>query len=72
MQEVDDKTLLPNPDGPDPVTPAFRDEEGELNPEFLAAAADAIDASDADLLQRLVEDLHSFPTRRSSNLKSVV
>lgn len=58
MQEVDDKTLLPNPDGSDPVTPAFRDEEGELNPEFLAAAADAIDASDADLLQRLVEDFH--------------
>jgi len=58
MQEVDDKTLLPNPDGSDPVTPVFRDEEGELNPEFLAAAADAIDASDADLLQRLVEDFH--------------
>ncbi|MGF9758445.1 magnesium transporter [Microvirga sp. 0TCS3.31] len=58
MQEVDDKTLLPNPDGSEPVTPAFRDEEGELNPEFLAAAADAIDASDADLLQRLVEDFH--------------
>jgi magnesium transporter len=58
MQEVEDKTLLPNPDGPDPVTPAFRDEEGELNPEFLAAAADAIEAADADLLQRLVEDFH--------------
>ncbi|WP_201862819.1 magnesium transporter [Microvirga soli] len=58
MQEVDDKTLLPNSDGANPVTPAFRDEEGELNPEFLAAAADAIEASDADLLQRLVEDFH--------------
>ncbi|MCC2653275.1 MAG: magnesium transporter [Microvirga sp.] len=58
MQEVDDKTLLPNPDGSDPVTPSFRDEEGELNFEFLAAAADAIEASDADLLQRLVEDFH--------------
>ncbi|MBJ6127134.1 magnesium transporter [Microvirga splendida] len=58
MQEVDDKTLLPNPDGAEPVIPAFRDEEGELNPEFLAAAADAIDASEADLLQRLVEDFH--------------
>jgi magnesium transporter len=58
MQEVEDKTLLPNPDGSEPVTPAFRDEEGELNPEFLAAAADAIESSDADLLQRLVEDFH--------------
>lgn len=58
MQEVDDKTLLPNHDGSDPVIPAFRDEEGELNPEFLAAAADAIDASDSDLLHRLVEDFH--------------
>jgi magnesium transporter len=58
MQEVEDKTLLPNPDGSHPVTPVFRDEEGELNPEFLAAAADAIEASDADLLQRLVEDFH--------------
>jgi len=58
MQEVEDKTLLPTPDGSMPVTPAFRDEEGELNPEFLAAAADAIEASDADLLQQLVEDFH--------------
>jgi magnesium transporter len=58
MQEVDDKTLLPTPDGSDPVIPAFRDDEGELNFEFLAAAADAIEASDADLLQRLVEDFH--------------
>lgn len=58
MQEVEDKTLLPTPDGSGPVTPAFRDEEGELNPEFLAAAADAIEALDADLLQRLVEDFH--------------
>jgi magnesium transporter len=58
VQEVEDKTLLPNPNGSDPVTPAFRDEEGELNSEFLAAAADAIEASNADLLQRLVEDFH--------------
>jgi magnesium transporter len=58
VQEVEDKTLLPNPDEPVPATPAFRDEEGELNPEFLAAAADAIEASDADLLHRLVEDFH--------------
>ena len=39
-------------------TPAFRDEEGELNPEFLAAAADAIEASEVERLQKLVEDLH--------------
>jgi magnesium transporter len=36
----------------------LRDQEGELNPEFLAAAADAIEASDAERLQELVEDFH--------------
>jgi magnesium transporter len=56
MLEVEDKTPLPNPDGSE--SPAFRDEEGELNPEFLAAAADAIEASEAERLQALVEDFH--------------
>jgi magnesium transporter len=58
MQEVEDRTPLPNPDGPEPAMLAFRDEEGELNPEFLALAADAIEASDAERLQTLVEDFH--------------
>jgi magnesium transporter len=56
MLEVEDKTPLPKSDGPE--APAFRDEEGELNPEFLAAAADAIEASEAERLQALVEDFH--------------
>jgi magnesium transporter len=56
MLEVEDKTPLPKSDGPE--APAFRDEEGELNPEFLAAAADAIEASEVERLQALVEDFH--------------
>jgi magnesium transporter len=56
MLEVEDKTPLPRSDGPE--SPAFRDEDGELNPEFLAAAADAIEASEAERLQALVEDFH--------------
>jgi len=58
MLEVEDKTPLPTPDGPETETPAFRDEEGELNPEFLAAAADSIEASEVERLQKLVEDFH--------------
>ena len=58
MLEVEDKTPLPTPDGPETETPAFRDEEGEINPEFLAAAADAIEASEVERLQKLVEDFH--------------
>jgi magnesium transporter len=58
MLEVENDKTLPTPDGPETEHPAFRDEEGELNPEFLAAAADAIEASDTELLQRLVEDFH--------------
>ncbi len=58
MLEVDNDKTLPTPDGPETELPVFRDEEGELNPEFLAAAADAIEASDTELLQRLVEDFH--------------
>jgi magnesium transporter len=56
MLEVEDKTPLPKPDGSQAL--AFRDEEGELNPEFLAAAADAIEASESERLQALVEDFH--------------
>src|SRR3712207_9591848 len=58
MLEVEDKTPHPKPDGAETETPAFRDEEGELNPEFLAAAADAIEASEAERLEKLVEDFH--------------
>src|SRR3712207_3076406 len=58
MLVVDDKTLLPTPEGFEQITPMLRDEEGELNAEFVDARADDIDASDADLLQRLDEDFH--------------
>lgn len=58
MLEVDNNPTLPPPDGPVPQPLTFRDEEGELNPEFLAAASDAIDASDSERLQQLVEDFH--------------
>jgi magnesium transporter len=58
MLEVENKTPLPKPDGPETESLAFRDEEGELNPEFLAAAADAIEASEVERLQKLVEDFH--------------
>ncbi len=58
MLEVEDKTPLPKPEGPETESLVFRDEEGELNPEFLAAAADAIEASDTERLQQLVEDFH--------------
>lgn len=58
MLEVENDKTLPTPDGPETEHLVFRDEEGELNPEFLAAAADAIEASDTELLQRLVEDFH--------------
>jgi len=58
MLEVENNPTLPPPDGPVPQPLSFRDEEGELNPEFLAATADAIEASDSERLQQLVEDFH--------------
>ncbi|WP_230533810.1 magnesium transporter [Microvirga roseola] len=58
MLEVEDKTPLPKPEGPDTESLVFRDEEGDLNPDFLAAVADAIEASETERLQALVEDFH--------------
>ncbi len=58
MMEVENNTTLPPPEGPGPQPLTFRDEEGEINREFLAAAADAIEASDSKRLQELVEDFH--------------
>jgi magnesium transporter len=40
------------------VALAFRDEEGEINPDFVASAATAIAAGDATSLRTLVGDLH--------------
>jgi magnesium transporter len=57
MLEVEDKTQ-PMPEGPETEPLTLRDEEGELNPEFLAAAAGAIEASDSERLRQLIEDFH--------------
>ena len=57
MQDVEDQTPPAHPMAKtEPL--AFRDEDGDINPEFLRAAADAIDGSDTERLQRLVEDFH--------------
>jgi magnesium transporter len=58
MLEVENNTTLPTPDGPENRHLVFRDAGGELNPEFLATAADAIEASDSERLQEMVEDFH--------------
>ena len=39
-------------------TPALRDGEGALNPDFVARVAQAIAAADVPVLRALVEDLH--------------
>ena len=58
MLDVEDKTPLERPDGHATDALVFRDEEGELNQDFLAAIADAIAASDSTRLQKLIEDFH--------------
>ena len=57
MQDVEDLTPPRGPEDEIGQWP-FRDEDGEINPEFLRAAAEAIDGSDKPLLLRLVEDFH--------------
>nr|WP_229426686.1 magnesium transporter [Microvirga alba] len=51
-------TPLATPEGAVAEQPIFRDDEGELNQDFLAAVTDAIEASDSESLQKLVEDFH--------------
>lgn len=58
MLDVEDKTPLERPEGPETAALVFRDEEGELNQAFLAEIADAIEASDSARLQKLIEDFH--------------
>lgn len=38
--------------------PSFRDEDGDINPDFVAAAVAAVEARDRDALNALVCDLH--------------
>src|SRR4051794_39808674 len=57
MADVDSDTALRQPPAPsDP--PAVRDEEGDLNPGFVATLEEAIAADDRDRACALVEDLH--------------
>ena len=44
--------------GPDAPSPAFRDEEGALDPRFLTLVEQALESADAAALGRLVIDLH--------------
>ncbi len=37
---------------------AFRDEDGEIVPSFVAAVADAVQRNDAEIARALVSDLH--------------
>jgi magnesium transporter len=57
VQDVDDKTALRMPEGA-PAPPPFRDEEGQVNLDFVAAISEAIDGSEATPVRLLVEDLH--------------
>jgi magnesium transporter len=56
MQDVDDLTPPRMPEGGIGHL-SFRD-DGEINPEFLRAVAEAIDTSDKALLLQLVDDFH--------------
>jgi magnesium transporter len=50
------------PRAPDGPVPPFRDEEGDVEPGFVALVADAIAGADAAGLKRLVADLHESDT----------
>jgi magnesium transporter len=59
MLDVDKDAAIHAPD--DGVTGEplpFRDDEGEINPEFVAAVTQAVEAADAERLRRLIEDFH--------------
>lgn len=57
MLDVENQTAPGTGDGP-AGRPPFRDAEDHVNPAFLAAVADAIEASDAERLRALLEDVH--------------
>jgi len=58
MLDAENKTALHTPDGVVAAPMQFRDEEGEINPGFVSAVTDAIQASDAERLRVMVEDFH--------------
>jgi magnesium transporter len=57
MLDADRDTAVRPQDGQEEPLP-FRDEDGEVNPDFVAAIAKAIEAGDAERLRALVEDFH--------------
>ena len=57
MPDVDPETAL-RTDAPVPGPPPVRDDDGDLNRDYVAALADAVEAGDAERVGLLVEDLH--------------
>jgi magnesium transporter len=57
MPDVDPETAL-RTNAPVPSSPPVRGDEDDLNPEYVAALADAVEAGDAERVGHLVEDLH--------------
>jgi magnesium transporter len=56
--DVDKETALRTPDGAGADGLVFRDEEGEINPDFVDEIGRAIEARDAARLRVLVADFH--------------
>jgi magnesium transporter len=58
MLDVEPNTALHTPSGAPADPPPFRDDDEEINPDFVAAVAEAIAAADAQRLRGLVRDIH--------------
>jgi magnesium transporter len=58
MQDVEPTTALRMPDGAHAGPPPLRDEEGNINAEFVAAVAEAIERADGKRIRALMADLH--------------
>jgi magnesium transporter len=58
MLDVEPNTALHTPAGEPGDPPPFRDEDEEINRDFVAAASEAIAAADAERLRELVRDFH--------------
>lgn len=58
MQDVENQTPLPSPEGAEAETLNLRDENGEIDPRFVESVTNAITASDSERLLHLVEDFH--------------
>ncbi len=58
MPDVDDATALRHAEAAPIDPPPLREEEGELNPDFVTALAEAVAASSGERVRVLMEDLH--------------